>query len=63
MAKLFYNNAKGSNERHSKRDTARQDVFNYIKMFYNPTQKHTNNDMLSPVDYEMKQQKINEADV
>ncbi|WP_339912703.1 IS3 family transposase, partial [Sulfitobacter litoralis] len=42
---------------------ARQDVFDYIEMFYNPTRKHTNNGMLSPVDYETKQQKMNEAGV
>ena len=41
------------------RDAARQDVFDYIEMFYNPTRKHTNNGMLSPVDYEIKQQKVN----
>ena len=45
------------------RDAARQDVFDYIEMFYNPTRKHTNNGMLSPVDYEMKQQRMNEAGV
>lgn len=45
------------------RAAARQDVFNYIEMFYNPTCKHTNNGMLSPVDYETKQQKLNEAGV
>ena len=45
------------------RNAARQDVFDYIEMFYNPTRKHTNNGMLSPVDYEMKQQKMNEASV
>ena len=45
------------------RYAARQDVFDYIEMFYNPTRKHTNNGMLSPVDYEMKQQKMNEAGV
>jgi transposase InsO family protein len=39
------------------RAAARQDVFDYIEMFYNLTRKHTNNDMLSPVDYETKQQK------
>jgi putative transposase len=44
-------------------DVARQDVFDYIEMFYNPTRKHTNNGMLSPVDYEMKRQKMNEAGV
>jgi len=32
-------------------------------MFYNPTRKHTNNGMLSPVDDETKQQKMNEARV
>lgn len=42
---------------------ARQDVFDYIEMFYNPTRKHTNNGMLSPVDYEIKQKKMNEAGV
>ena len=33
------------------------------RMFYNPTRKHTNNGMLSPVDYEIKQKKMNEAGV
>jgi putative transposase len=32
------------------RNAARQDVFDYIEMFYNPKRKHTNNGMLSPVD-------------
>ncbi len=45
------------------RNAARQDVFDYIEMFYNPNRKHTNNGMLSPVDYEIKQQKTNEAGV
>ncbi len=45
------------------RDDARRDVFEYIEMFYNPTRKHTNNGMLSPVDYEIKQRKMNEASV
>jgi len=45
------------------RDAARQDVFDYIEMFYNPTRKHTNNGMPSPVDYEIKQRKVNEAGV
>ena len=45
------------------RDSARQDVFDYIEMFYNPTRKHTNNGMLSPVDYEIQQKKMNEAGV
>ena len=45
------------------RDAARRDVFDYIEMFYNPTRKHINNGMLSPVDYEIKQKKMIEAGV
>jgi putative transposase len=45
------------------RDAARQDVFEYIEMFYNPKRKHTNNGMLSPIDFEIRQQKLNEAGV
>lgn len=45
------------------REAARQDVFEYIEMFYNPKRKHTNNGMLSPVDFETRQQKLNEAGV
>jgi transposase InsO family protein len=43
------------------RNAARQDVFDYIEMFYNPPRKHTNNGMLPPVDYEIKQRKIKKA--
>jgi putative transposase len=45
------------------RDDARRDVFEYIEMFYNPKRKHTNNGMLSPVDFETRQQKLNQAGV
>ena len=45
------------------RAAARQDVFEYIEMFYNPKREHTNNGMLSPVDFEFGQQKLNEAGV
>jgi len=45
------------------RAAARQDVFDYIEMFYNPKRKHTNNGMLSPVDFETRQQKLHEAGV
>ena len=45
------------------RDDARRDVFDYIEMFYNPKRKHTNNGMLSPIDFEARQQKLNEASV
>jgi putative transposase len=36
----------------STRDEARQDVFDYIEMFYNPKRKHVRNGILSPVEYE-----------
>ncbi|GLQ12100.1 hypothetical protein GCM10007913_40320 [Devosia yakushimensis] len=38
------------------RDEARQDVFDYIEMFYNPTRKHARNGMLSPVEFEKRHQ-------
>jgi hypothetical protein len=44
-------------------EAARQDVFEYIDMFYNPKRKHTNNGMLSPVGFEIQQQKLNDAGV
>ena len=45
------------------RNAARQDVFDYIEMFYNPKRKHTNNGMLSPVDFETRQHKLHKAGV
>jgi len=45
------------------RDAARQDVFDYIEMFYNPNRKHTNNGMLSPIECEERQCKLNKAGV
>nr|CAD6597350.1 DDE domain-containing protein [Rhizobium sp. TCK] len=36
-------------------DEARQDVFDYIEMFYNPKRKHVRNGMLSPVEFERLQ--------
>ncbi len=38
-------------------EEARQDVYDYIEMFYNPKRKHARNGMLSPIDYE-RQQKL-----
>jgi putative transposase len=34
------------------REEAKQDVFDYIEMFYNPKRRHGYNNRLSPVDYE-----------
>ena len=48
---------------YSTREAARQDVFEYIELFYNPKRKHTNNGMLSPVDFEERQLKLKQAGV
>jgi putative transposase len=37
------------------RENARRDVFEYIEMFYTPKRNHTNNGMLSPVEFERRQ--------
>ena len=36
----------------SNREQARQDVFDYIEMFYNPTRRHGYNNSLSPIEFE-----------
>jgi len=36
------------------RKDARDDVFDYIEMFYNPKRKHGNNGLLSPIDFEQQ---------
>jgi putative transposase len=43
------------------RDEARQDVFDYIEMFYNPTRKHVRNGMLSPVEFEQQMKTATEG--
>ena len=34
------------------RESARQDIFNYIEMFYNPVRRHGNNDGVSPAEFD-----------
>ena len=48
---------------HSPEFQARRDVFEYIELFYNPKRKHTNNGMLSSVDLEERQLKLEEVGV
>ena len=36
------------------RDEARQDIFNYIELFYNPIRRHGYNDDLSPAEFEKR---------
>ena len=60
VAESFFNLLKRERIRrkvYRSRDEARQDVFDYIEMFYNQKRKHVRNGMLSPVEFE-KQQKI-----
>ena len=45
------------------RKQARQDIFDYIEMFYNPKRKHARNEILSPVDVEKRQRNVNQEGV
>ena len=61
VAESFFNLLKRERIRrkvYKTRDEARQDIIEYIEMFYNPKRKHANNRMLSPVLFE-QQQKLN----
>lgn len=61
VAESFFNLLKRERIRrrtYQTREDARQDVFDYIEIFYNPKRKHANNVMLSPVNFE-RQQKMN----
>jgi putative transposase len=65
VAESFFNLLKRERIRrktYKTRDDARQDVFDYIEMFYNPKRKHVRNGMLSPVDFE-RQQKMSPGGV
>ena len=65
VAESFFNLLKRERIRrktYRTRDQARQDVFDYIEIFYNPKRKHTNNGMLSPVNFE-RQLKLNPQSV
>jgi putative transposase len=55
VAESFFNLLKRERIRrkvYRTRAEARQDVFDYIEMFYNPTRKHVRNGMLSSVEFE-----------
>lgn len=45
----------GSDAKSTKPARTRQDVFDYIELFYNPKRKHSNNGMLSPIEFERQQ--------
>lgn len=66
VAESFFNLLKRERIRrrsYRTREQARQDVFDYIEMLYNPKRKHAKNRMLSPVDFENRQRKVNQEGV
>jgi len=55
VAESFFSNLKKEKIRRIKyktRDDARQAIFHYIEMFYNPKRRHTNNGRQSPTEYD-----------
>ncbi|POF27934.1 integrase-like protein [Roseibium marinum] len=64
VAESFFNLLKRERIRRRAYKThveARQDVFDYIEMFYNPKRKHARNGMLSPVGFERRQKMNSEG--
>jgi putative transposase len=64
VAESFFNLLKRERIRrrtYKTRAEARQDVFDYIEMFYNPKRKHARNGMLSPVEFERQHETITES--
>lgn len=65
VAESFFNLLKRERIRrrtYKTRAEARQDVIDYIEMFYSPKRKHVRNGMLSLVEFE-RQQKMRTEDV
>ena len=55
VAESFFNLLKRERFRrrtYKTREDARQDIFDYIEMFYDQQRKHASNGLLSPVDFE-----------
>ena len=66
VAESFFNLLKRERIRrriYKTREDARQDIFDYIEMFYNPKPKHAKNGMLSPVEFENRQRNMNQEGV
>ena len=58
VAESFFSSLKRERIRrrtYKSREEARQDVFDYVEMFYNPVRKQVRNGMLSPVEFERQQ--------
>ena len=58
MEEIFFHLLKSERIRrktYATPEEARQGVFNYIEMFYQPKRKHDKNGMLSAIDFERQQ--------
>ena len=58
VAESFFSSLKRERIRrrtYKNRKEARQDMFDYVEMFYNPVRKQVRNGMLSPVEFERQQ--------
>ena len=58
VAESFFSSLKRERIRrrtYKTREEARQDVFDYVEMFYNPVRKQVRNRMLSPIEFERQQ--------
>lgn len=58
VAETFFSSLKRERIRrrtYKTREEARQDVFDYVEMFYNPVRKQVRNGMLSPLTFERQQ--------
>jgi putative transposase len=58
VAESFFSSLKRERIRrrtYKTREEARQDVFDYVEMFYNPVRKQVRNGMLSPAEFERQQ--------
>ncbi len=64
VAESFFNLLKRERIRrrtYTTRVEVRQDVFDYIEMFYNPKRKHVRNGMPSPIEFERQQEMRTES--
>ena len=64
VAKSFFANLKKEKIRRRKyrtRDKARQAMFEYIELFYNPIRRHTHNNRVAPTIYEQRYLMKNES--
>ncbi len=58
VAESFFSSLKRERIRrrtYKTRDEGRQDVFDYVEMFYSPVRTQVRNGMLSPVEFERQQ--------